>query len=152
MSTPAGAGAGPQPRRTRWTGWRFGHPDVDGARTGLTVDATGRPDRVHDADAIRQSLLLLLSTRPGERVMRPEYGCALATLVFAANDDTTAGLAIHYVRRAVERFEPRARVLSVDAGPAPGRPDLLDVVLEYRPRAGGPVETVAVSVPLAEGV
>ena len=69
--------------------------------------------------------------------MRPDYGCALATLIFSSNDDTTAGLAIHYVRRAVERFEPRAVVISVDAGPAPQRPDVLDVVLEYRPRAGG---------------
>ena len=153
MSTPAvGLGrAGGQAGRSRWTGWRFGHPDVDSERPGLTVDATGRLDRVHDADAIRQSLLLLLSTRPGERVMRPDYGCALATLIFSSNDDTTAGLAIHYVRRAVERFEPRAVVISVDAGPAPQRPDVLDVVLEYRPRAGGPTDIIEVSVPLSEG-
>ena len=148
MTTPATRWPGGH----RWTGWRFGHPDLDAGPAGLSIDATGRLDRVHDDDAVRQSLLLLLSTRPGERVMRPDYGCALASLLFATNDDTTAGLAIHYVRRAVERFEPRAEIVSVDAGPAPERPDLLDVVLEYRPRAGGPTEQITVTVPLTEGV
>ena len=66
-------------------------------------------------EAVRQSILLLLSTIPGERVMRPTYGCHLHRLVFWPNDDTTAGLAIHYVRRAVERFEPRVEVIRVDA-------------------------------------
>ena len=44
--------------------------------------------------------------------MRPDYGCELHRLVFSPNDDTTAGLAIHYVRRALERWEPRVEVLS----------------------------------------
>ena len=39
--------------------------------------------------------------------MRPGYGCHLFRLAFAPNDDTTAGLAIHYVRQALERWEPR---------------------------------------------
>ena len=67
---------------------------------------------VEDDASIRQSLLLLLSTSPGERVMRPDYGCSLRRLVFAPNDDTTAGLAIHYVRQAVERWEPRVEILA----------------------------------------
>ena len=44
-------------------------------------------------DSIRQAILLLFSTRPGERVMRPDYGCDIHRLVFSPNDDTTAGLA-----------------------------------------------------------
>ncbi|MFN8073812.1 MAG: GPW/gp25 family protein [Kineosporiaceae bacterium] len=142
------------PVRRGWTGWRFGHPDLDApddGGPGLGVAATGAIATVTDADAVRQSLLLLLSTRPGERIMRPTYGCELHKLVFAPNDDTTAGLAIHYVRRAVERFEPRAVVVRVDAGPAPGRPDLLEVVLEYRPRLGGPLDSVTVALALQEG-
>ncbi|GAB3271146.1 hypothetical protein GCM10027426_05970 [Microbacterium lacusdiani] len=100
------------------------------------------------ADAVRQSLILLLSTVPGERVMRPDYGCELARLVFWPNDDTTAGLAIHYVRRAVERFEPRVVVLGLDAGAAPDAPDRLQVVLDYHPRLGGPADRLVASIPL----
>jgi len=103
----------------RYRAWRFVHPDVvldDGASSGgLQVTPRGRIEMVEGDESIRQSLLLLLSTSPGERVMRPDYGCSLRHLVFGPNDDTTAGLAIHYVRRAVERWEPRVEVLTVDA-------------------------------------
>jgi phage baseplate assembly protein W len=99
-------------------------------------------------DSVRQAILLLLSTMPGERVMRPDYGCSLHELIFLPNDDTTAGLAIHYVRRAVERWEPRVEILRVDAGRNPEQPELLDVVLEYRVRATQRVEELSFSLNL----
>ena len=91
----------------RYRGWRFNHPDFDttAERSGLENGPTGGVEMVTDDAAVRQSLLLLLSTVPGERVMRPEYGCNLHKLIFAPNDDTTAGLAVHYVRQAVERWD-----------------------------------------------
>jgi phage baseplate assembly protein W len=134
-----------------WTAWRFGHPDLGDGLGGLSVGPNGRIELVRDAEAIRQSLMLLLSTRPGERVMRPDYGCDLWRLVFSPNDDTTAGLAIHYVRRAVERFEPRVVILAIDAGPAADAPDRLEVILDYRPKLGGPADRLAAAVPLEGG-
>jgi phage baseplate assembly protein W len=134
-----------------WTGWRFGHPDLDDDLPGLSVGENGRIELVRDADAIRQALMLLLSTRPGERIMRPDFGCDLARLVFSPNDDTTAGLAMHEVRRAVERFEPRVTILGIDAGPVPDAPDRLQVILDYRPRLGGPADRLVAEVPLQGG-
>ena len=89
----------------------FSGPDAVGP--SLTADGTTRT--VDEPEAIRQSLLTLFATRPGERVMRPFYGCDLYRLVFSPNDATTAGLAMHYARRAVERWEPRVSIVSVDA-------------------------------------
>ncbi|HWU86812.1 MAG TPA: GPW/gp25 family protein, partial [Kofleriaceae bacterium] len=80
------------------------------------------------------ALLMLLSTRPGERVLRPEYGCDLHRLVFEPNDETTAGVAIYHVRRAIERWEPRVEILDLDGGPDPEDPGRLEIVLEYRVR------------------
>ncbi len=97
--------------------------------------ATGALAMVDGDEAIRQALILLLSTTPGERLMRPEYGSHLHRLVFAPNDDTTAGLAIHYVRQALPRWEPRVDVLHLDAGPDPERPEWLVIDLRYRVRA-----------------
>ena len=134
-----------------WTAWRFGHPDLDDDLSGLSVGSQGRIELVRDAEAIRQALMLLLSTRPGERVMRPDYGCDLWRLVFSPNDDTTAGLAIHYVRRAVERFEARVVILAIDAGPAADAPDRLEVTLDYRPKLGGPADRLVAAVPLEGG-
>ena len=64
---------------------------------GPVVTAAGRLAMVHGDESIRQAIILLLGTTPGERLMRPDYGSHLHRLLFAANDQTTAGLAIHYV-------------------------------------------------------
>lgn len=121
---------------SRHRAWRFLHPDLDAAEdfSGLRNSTTGGIDMVDGERSIRQAVLLLLSTRPGERVMRPSYGCDLYKLAFDPNDQTTAGLAIHYVRRALEQWEPRIDVLSVDATRNPDDPSRLDVSLEYRMR------------------
>lgn len=121
----------------RYRAWRFLHPDLDvpeGA-AGLRLAATGGIEMVEEEAAVRQAILLLLSTIPGERVMRPDYGCALERLVFQPNDDTTAGLALHYVRQALDRWEPRIDVLRLDAGRDAADPTRLDLLLEYRVRS-----------------
>ncbi len=106
---------------------------------GLAVNST-------PAHSIAQSIKMILTTTPGERVMRPEYGSRLQELVFQPNDATTAGLAIQYVKEAITRWEPRIRVEYVDAGPVPGgfRPGdtdsnhdnsaILRIALHYRIR------------------
>ena len=139
--------------KARYRAWRFLHPDLDVPEmvAGLQISSSGGVDMVDGSRSVRQALLLLLSTRPGERVMRPNYGCYLHRLVFSPNDAATAGLAIHYVRRAIERWEPRVEILALDAGQNPERPELLDVFLEYRVRATQRVEQLAFSVNLTEG-
>ncbi len=116
---------------------------------GLRVDAAGRLRSVVDLDSVRQSLLLLLATRPGERLMRPHYGCELHRILFQPNDATTAGLAIHYVRRAIERWEPRIEVLRLDANPHPDDPTVLIVEIEYVQRRTGATDHLAVPVSLS---
>jgi len=135
----------------RYRAWRFLHPDLDAADgfAGLQVSPRGGIEMVEEHESVRQAIFLLLSTIPGERVMRPEYGCLIHNLIFGPNDDTTAGLAIHYVRRAIERWEPRVELLSVDAGPNPLVPEQLDVTLEYRVRATQRVEAMAFALSLA---
>lgn len=120
----------------RHRAWRFTHPDLDtkGAAPGLGLTAAGAIDMVDGDDSVRQAILLLLTTVPGERVMRPDYGCPLHRLVFLPNDDTTAGLAIHYVRRALERWEPRVDILDLDAEQNPEAPHELRITLRYRVR------------------
>ncbi len=116
---------------------RFLLPDLDAPeeQAGLQLDPLrGRAQWVDEAASIRQAILLLLSTSPGERVLRPAYGCDLNRLVFSPLDDTTAGLAIYYVRRALEAWEPRIDVLNVDT--EPGMVDGgLYLRVEYRVRA-----------------
>lgn len=117
--------------------WRFTHPDFEraGERPGLAVSPKGGIDMVQEDESVRQAILLLLTTRPGERIMRPDYGCGLYQLAFWPNDDTTAGLAIHYVQQALKTWEPRVDVIRLAAQRDPEHPERLDVSLEYRTRA-----------------
>lgn len=135
----------------RWRAVAFADPGLVtiGRPGGLTVSPAGRLETVRDDDAVRQAILLLLTTQPGERVMRPTYGSLLHRLVFAPNDATTAGLAIHYVRDALARWEPRVEVLAVDAEADPDEPERLVVELVYRVRASRAAETLRVPVELS---
>lgn len=135
----------------RYRAWRFLHPDFDipEAAAGLRLAATGGIEMVEEEASVRQAILLLLSTIPGERVMRPDYGCALERLIFAPNDDTTAGLALHYLRQALDRWEPRIDVLRLDAERDAGDPTRLNLLLEYRVRSTQREDRLAIPVRLA---
>jgi uncharacterized protein len=135
----------------RYRAWQFVHPDYDvpEEQDGLRLTARKAIAMVEDDLAVRQSVLLLLSTMPGERVMRPEYGCALHQLIFSPNDDTTAGLAMHFVRQAIERWEPRAEILRLEAGANPLAGEVLDILLEYRVRPTRRVEVLVLPLNLA---
>jgi len=63
--------------------------------------------------SVEQGIRVVLSTALGERVMRPDFGCAIHELVFATNSAATRGMAQHYVREALLRWEPRIEVLSI---------------------------------------
>ncbi len=56
---------------------------------------------------IRESIRIILGTQVGERVMRPDFGSNVKSLVFAPNTLATASLARHYVEEALTRWEPR---------------------------------------------
>ena len=133
--------------------FRFGVTAGEGSadESGLALAPTGRLDMVEGPAAIRQAIRLLLQTSPGERVMRPAYGCDLQKLAFAPNDGTTAGLAIHYVREAVKNWEPRIEVLDLDAAADPNQPEVLLISLEYRVLATHATDQLNLHVHLGGG-
>lgn len=76
----------------------------------LRVDATGGIGMVEREQEIEEAIRLVLGTAPGERPMRPEFGCGIHDYVFAPNDGATAGLIAYEVRAALLRWEPRIEV------------------------------------------
>lgn len=130
---------------------RFEFFGSEGRRPGLQTTNRGGIDVVAGPAAVRQALIMLLSTSPGERVMRPDYGCDLNRLLFSPNDASTAGLAIHYVRRAVSLWEPRIEIIDVDAEADPRNPEQLNITLEYRVGGTGGPQRLTFSLNLLEG-
>lgn len=137
----------------KYRAWRFLYPGLDAGDefAGLALSPRGRIDMVQEQDSVRQAILLLISTIPGERVMRPDYGCLIHRLIFSPNDDTTAGLAIHYVRRALERWEPRIDILDLDANRSAENPERLDILLQYRVRATRRIDSLALAFDIGGG-
>lgn len=84
---------------------------------------------------IRESIWIILSTAPGERVMRPDFGCGIHQFVFAPNDTRTAGLLQFNVEEALTRWEPRIELQEVLVYPDTSNPTLLMVSVDYRVKA-----------------
>ncbi|MFF8602233.1 GPW/gp25 family protein [Streptomyces sp. NPDC015232] len=83
---------------------------------------------------IEESMRLVLATAPGERPMRPEFGCAVHELVFAPVNDATMGRIRYEVMSSLDRWEPRIEVEEVTVAPAPGEPTTLHIDVRYRVR------------------
>jgi phage baseplate assembly protein W len=86
-------------------------------------------------DSIRQAIWIILSTAPGERVMRPDFGCGLHNLVFAVNSAGTAAQVASEVRQALLRWEPRIEALEVAVTTNASEPTRLLIDIGYRVRA-----------------
>jgi phage baseplate assembly protein W len=86
------------------SGWRY----------PLGTDASGSIALVSDDRDLEQAIRLILTTAPGERPMRPTFGCGIHDYVFAPANATTAGRISVEVKRALAFWEPRIEVKSVD--------------------------------------
>jgi len=83
---------------------------------------------------IRQAIRIILETAPGERVMRPNFGCGIHDLVFEAIDSTALQRIRSEVEDALRRYEARIDVLDVAADEDATSEGMLLVELEYRVR------------------
>src|ERR671934_524952 len=80
----------------------------------LQVDRRGGIALARDETDIDQAIELILSTAPGERPMRPEFGCGVHDFVFDSIDAATVGRLETEIRQALDRWEPRIEVQEVD--------------------------------------
>lgn len=79
----------------------------------FTNDPTGFPKKVYPDDVYVQSIMQILLTRIGERVMLPEFGSRLYELLFENAGDVTENAIRDEVIRAVSLWEPRVRIEDV---------------------------------------
>jgi Bacteriophage baseplate protein W len=80
----------------------------------MRTDHTGSIALVTREREIEEAIRLILATSPGERPMRPEFGCRIHEFVFAPADAATAGQIAFAVRSALEQWEPRVDIRDVD--------------------------------------
>ena len=101
----------------------------------LQVDRRGGIALARDEQDIEQAIQLILGTAPGERPMRPEFGCGVHDFVFDSIDANTIGNMEQAIRDALIRWEPRIEVEAVRFDSTDATAGLLTIDIIYKVRA-----------------
>ena len=101
----------------------------------LGVDRRGGIALARDEQDIEQAIQLILGTAPGERPMRPEFGCGVHDFVFGSIDANTIGQMEQAIREALDRWEPRITVRKVAFDASDSQAGLLTIDITYEVRA-----------------
>lgn len=106
------------------TGWAF----------PLQVNALGQVGMSQYEQDIKEAIWIILSTRKGERIMRPDFGCGIHDFVFAVMNTSTLTLVETSVREALTLWEPRIDLTGVSVSNEKIQEGKLVIDIEYRVR------------------
>jgi uncharacterized protein len=122
-------------------GWKF----------PLQVTPRGAIATASEEQRIEESILIILSTAPGERLMLPDFGCGIHDLVFAPNDSGTVSRVVDLVRRSLTTYEPRIDVLDISAEVSEAQRNLLLIRIDYRIRDNNSMKNLVYPFFITEG-
>jgi hypothetical protein len=91
---------------------------------------TGRIAMSEHEEDIKESIRIILATAPGERVMRPDFGCGIHDLVFSTISAITVGLFESRVREAITKFEARVDILKLEISTREASNGKLEIKME----------------------
>lgn len=123
-------------------GWKF-PPEFDRKLKSVTL--------VSEEEDIKESLFILLSTRPGERVMQADYGCDLSVLNFESINEGLVNSASEIIHNAVLHFEPRITLDQVSVSTKNMYDGILEISLEYSIRKTNKRNNIVYPFYLLEG-
>lgn len=107
------------------TGWKF----------PISTNKLGQTALCSSDNKIRESILIILGTAKGERVMRPDFGCDIHEYTFDVANTSTLTLINSAVKEALIRFEPRIDILNVESLTDHIEHGILNIQLDYKVRA-----------------
>jgi uncharacterized protein len=126
------------------TGWAF----------PLETAVTGGFDWRSGPALVRQSILIILDTEPGERLMRPDFGCGLRRYLMEPNTPSTRAAIGREIEAGLRAWEPRVLVGSVDVANTDD-PSAVLVSISYtllRDQSVGIVQVVLATAPTSGGI
>jgi uncharacterized protein len=80
---------------------------------------------------VREAICIILRTRRGERLLRPDFGCGLDRYLYEPNDVATLRLIQEEVKSAITRWEPRVRLDDVRVEADPSDPRAVNIIIAY---------------------
>ena len=115
----------------------LGQPDTEGRLRYPSLD-----------EGVRQSIKIILQTRPGERLMRPHFGGGLESFLHEPNTLATRRKISNLITESLERWEPRILLDRVDVWETEERPDRVRVEIVYRLRRTAQVQQMGITLEL----
>jgi phage baseplate assembly protein W len=97
---------------------------------------------------VRESICIILRTKPGERLLMPQFGCGLDRYLFEPNNLSTLRLIQEEVKTALGRWEPRISLDDVRVETNPLEPRAVDITIYYTLIATQRRERVGISLAL----
>ena len=97
----------------------------------MRVDASGSIALVSGVADIEKSMRIIIGTAPGERPMRPEFGCRVWELLFEPINTNTLGMMESVVEEALQRWERRVEIQGVTADPVNPSSGEVAISIEY---------------------
>ncbi len=125
------------------TGWRF---------PIRPTEQMGHMEVAQDEALIQQSIRMIVMTRKGERVMRPEFGCDIHAYVFETLDYTNLKQMEHVVEEALTLWEPRITEIEVTAQEHPSEEACVMIEINYIVRATNNPHNLVFPFYLTEGM
>jgi phage baseplate assembly protein W len=115
------------------------------------AQAAGQTEMAQYEDDVRQAVLIVLLTNPGERMMRPTFGAGLNDFLFEPINPTTMSTIEQRVEDSLIDWEPRIDVISVSVSPSDTNVATLLIDITYRIRATNNVGNLVYPFYLGEG-
>ena len=112
-------------------------PDAHGALAYPTLE-----------QSVRQTIQVILRTRPGEQLMRPDFGAGLESFLHQSNTLTTRRQIRDLVAQALDAWEPRIVVDLVDVTEVPDQPSQIRIQIAYRLQRTGLAQRMGVTMEL----
>jgi hypothetical protein len=101
----------------------------------LGVNSRGEIKTVSGTEDIEQAIRIILGTRPGERVMRPDFGCRVGDLLFEPRNASLETMVQEYVMQALRLWEPRINTQAVNVTSDRNQEGTLLVEISYEVKA-----------------
>ena len=115
------------------------------------ASVAGQTEMAQYEEDVRQAVLIVLLTNPGERVMRPTFGAGLNDFLFEPINPTTMATLAQRVEDSLIDWEPRIDVISVAVNPDANKNAMLLIDIVYRVRATNNVANLVYPFYLSEG-
>lgn len=115
-----------------------------------TPDANGELSWPGLEESVRASIQVILRTRPGEQLRRPEFGAGIDGFLNEPNTLETRRRIRDRVEESLRRWEPRAQLDAVEVREVDGAPTAVRVDVSYRLRRTGAPQRLGFTMELGE--